>query len=109
MLRLAYLMPDFWLEVSLYLEMSCDRPTQSGFSVVFLGPRANAEFVPKLHVALHASQAHPVVTLRISPSINVTLTSGWTNQFMGDMGEGTWPSRLGESQMRQQCMVMGPA
>jgi hypothetical protein len=25
--------------------------------VVFLGPRANAELVPKFHVALHASHA----------------------------------------------------
>jgi hypothetical protein len=31
----------------------------------------------------------------------LTLTLGWTNLFMGDMGEGTWPSRLGESHMRQ--------
>jgi hypothetical protein len=29
---------------------SCDRPTRSGFSVVFLGPRANAELVPKFQV-----------------------------------------------------------
>jgi hypothetical protein len=36
---------------------SCDRPIRSGFSVVFLGPRANAELVPKFHVALHASHA----------------------------------------------------
>jgi hypothetical protein len=34
---------------------SCDRPTRSRFSVVFLGPRANAKLVPKFHVALHAS------------------------------------------------------
>jgi hypothetical protein len=34
-----------------------DRPTRSRFSVVFLGPRANAELVPKFHVALHASNA----------------------------------------------------
>jgi hypothetical protein len=34
---------------------SCDRPTRSRLSVVFLGPRANAELVPKFHVALHAS------------------------------------------------------
>jgi hypothetical protein len=38
-------------------ERSCDRPTRSRFSVVFLGPRANAELVPKFHVALHASHA----------------------------------------------------
>jgi hypothetical protein len=30
---------------------SCNRPTRSRFSVVFLGPRANAELVPKFHVA----------------------------------------------------------
>jgi hypothetical protein len=34
---------------------SCDRPTRSSFSVVFLGLRANAELVPKFHIALHAS------------------------------------------------------
>jgi hypothetical protein len=32
-------------------------PTRSRFSVVLLGPRANAELVPKFHVALHASHA----------------------------------------------------
>jgi hypothetical protein len=54
---------------------SCDRPTRSGFSVVFLGPRANAELVPKFHVALHGSHsALPMVTLQISPYINATLT-----------------------------------
>jgi hypothetical protein len=36
---------------------SCDQSTRSRFSVVFLGPRANAELVPKFHVALHASHA----------------------------------------------------
>jgi hypothetical protein len=34
---------------------SCDRPTRSRFSVVFLCPRANAELVPKFHVTLLAS------------------------------------------------------
>jgi hypothetical protein len=34
---------------------SCDRPPSPRFSVVFLGPRANAELIPKFHVALHAS------------------------------------------------------
>jgi hypothetical protein len=38
-------------------ERSCDRPTRLRFSVVFLGPRANAELVLKFHVALHASHA----------------------------------------------------
>jgi hypothetical protein len=30
-----------------------------------------------------------MVTLKISPYTNVTLTFGWTTLFMGDMGEGT--------------------
>jgi hypothetical protein len=81
---------------------SCDRPTRSRVSVVFFGPRENAELVPKFHVELHASHAAvPMVTLKILPYINVTLTFDWTTLFMGDMDEGTWPSRLGESQMRQ--------
>jgi hypothetical protein len=29
-----------------------------------------------------------MVTLKISPYTNVTLTSGWVTLFMGDMGEG---------------------
>jgi hypothetical protein len=57
--------------------------------MVFFGPRANAEFVPKFHVALPASQAAlPIVTLKISPRTNVTLTLGWITLFMRDMGEG---------------------
>jgi hypothetical protein len=35
---------------------SCDRTTRSRFSMAFLGPRANAELVPKFHVALQPSQ-----------------------------------------------------
>jgi hypothetical protein len=47
---------------------SCDRPNRSSFSVVFLGPRANAELALKFHIALHASHAAlPMVTLQISP------------------------------------------
>jgi hypothetical protein len=54
---------------------SCDQPTWSRFSVVFLDPRTNAELVPKFHVALHASHAAlPMITLKISPYTNVTLT-----------------------------------
>jgi hypothetical protein len=46
--------------------------------VVFLYPRANAELVPKFHVAQHASHAAlPMVTLTISLYTNVTL--GWTS------------------------------
>jgi hypothetical protein len=54
---------------------SWGQPARSRFSVVFLGPRAIAELVAKFHVALHASHAAlPMVTLKISPWTNVTLS-----------------------------------
>jgi hypothetical protein len=54
---------------------SSGRPTRSRFSVVLFGPRANAELVPKFHAALHVSYAALLmITLTISPYINVTLT-----------------------------------
>jgi hypothetical protein len=84
-------MPDCWLEVSLHPKGPCDRPARSGFSVVFLGPRANVELVPKFHVALHAFHAAlPMVVLQISPCTNLTLTFGLDllTLFMGDIGEG---------------------
>jgi hypothetical protein len=62
MLGLVYLMPDCWLEVSLHPEGPAIGQ-QSRLSMVFLGPRANAELVPKFHVALHGSHAaFPIVT-----------------------------------------------
>jgi hypothetical protein len=70
---------------------SCDWPTRTRFSVDLLGPTANAQLVPKFHIALHASHAAlSMVTLNISPYSNVTstLTSGWIALVMGDMGEG---------------------
>jgi hypothetical protein len=70
---------------------SCDRPTRSRFSVVFIGLRANAELVPKFHVALHAPHAAlTTLTLKVSPYTNVTLTFDFLldHLFMGDMGEG---------------------
>jgi hypothetical protein len=43
--------------------------------VVFLGPRANDELVTKFHFTLHASLAAlPMVTLKISPYTELTLT-----------------------------------
>jgi hypothetical protein len=66
-------------------ERSCDRTTRSRFSVGFLGPRAIAELVPKFHVALHASHAAlPMVTLKISPCTNVTLTFNFDFDFRLD-------------------------
>jgi hypothetical protein len=56
---------------------SCGRQTRSRFSVVFLGPRANAELVPKFHVALHVSHAAlPMLALEISNCTNVTSKYG---------------------------------
>jgi hypothetical protein len=47
---------------------SCDRSARSRFPVVFHGSRSNVEFVPKFHVALHASHAAlKTVILKISP------------------------------------------
>jgi hypothetical protein len=78
---------------------SCDWPTRSMFSVVLLGPRANA--------ASHA--ALPMVTIKISPCTNVTLTLGWITLFMGDMGEGDL-HRDDEVTVKQRNsnLVMGP-
>jgi hypothetical protein len=56
-LWLAYLMPDCWLEVSLHPEGPAPGQLDQKCSAIFLGPRANAELVPKFHVALHASHA----------------------------------------------------
>jgi hypothetical protein len=47
----------------------CDRPARSSFSVVFLGPRANAEFLPKFHVALHAAYAALDCKLLLRPLV----------------------------------------
>jgi hypothetical protein len=49
---------------------SCNRPTQSRFSVVFLGPRANAELIPKFHVAVHTCHATlPIITSKFRPAL----------------------------------------
>jgi hypothetical protein len=59
-------------------------------SVGFLGPRANAELVPKFHVALHASHAAlPMVALEISHSINVTSKYGDLALQVGGVSDET--------------------
>jgi hypothetical protein len=88
MLEFTDLKLDCWLEVSLHPEGPATGQLDQD-SVVFLGPRANAELVPKFHVALHVSHAAlPMETVKILPCTNVTLTLGWITLFMGDMGEG---------------------
>jgi hypothetical protein len=47
--------------------------------MVFLDPRANAELVPKFHVALHASLAAlPMVTSKFRPNIGPNFSSNLT-------------------------------
>jgi hypothetical protein len=45
-------MPDFWIEVSLHPEGPVTGQLDQGFP-----SSANAELVPKFHVAMHASHA----------------------------------------------------
>jgi hypothetical protein len=67
MLGFACSVPDCWLEVSLHPECPATDQLDQGFSVVFLGHRANAGLVPKFHVALYASHAAlPMVISKFS-------------------------------------------
>jgi hypothetical protein len=89
MLGFADLMPDCWLEVSRIRKVL--RPANS-IKVFpgFLGPRANAELVPKFHVALHASHAAlPMVALEISHCTNVTSKYGDLALQVGEVSDET--------------------
>jgi hypothetical protein len=71
----------------------CDPPTRSRFSVVFLDPRANAELVPRLHVALHASHAAPPASCILHiyykiPIICVTYTRRTSGHCLGTLKTG---------------------
>jgi hypothetical protein len=58
--------------------------------MVFLGPRANAELVPKFHVALHASHAAlPMVILEISHCTKVTSKYGDLALQVGGVSDET--------------------
>jgi hypothetical protein len=58
--------------------------------MVFLGPRANAEFVPKFQVVLHASHAAlPVVILEISHFTSVTSKYGDLALQVGGVSDET--------------------
>jgi hypothetical protein len=82
---------------------SCDRPTWSRFSVVFLSPRANTGLVPKFNIALYASHAAPpMVTLKILPYTNESdFDFGLDHPFQGGYGWGDLALQVGEFQMRQ--------
>jgi hypothetical protein len=80
-------MPDRWLEVSLHPESPETGQLDEGFPWFSLVPEQMLSWYPNF--TLHASHAAlPMVTLKISPCTNVTLTLGWISLFMGDMGEG---------------------
>jgi hypothetical protein len=73
MLGFADLMMDCWLEVSCIRKVL--RPANK--IKVLLFPRANAELVPKFHVALHAYHAAlPMVILEISYCTSMTSKYG---------------------------------
>jgi hypothetical protein len=64
LLRSAF---KFWAaDLESFLKSS-DWSTQSRFSVVFLCPRANAEFILKFHIALHALYAVFQIQPKLSP------------------------------------------
>jgi hypothetical protein len=60
-----------WLRVGISGRF-CDRPTRSRLSVVLLCSKANAELVPKFHVALCASHA-ALQTVTSQFRLNATL------------------------------------
>jgi hypothetical protein len=86
MLGFADLMLDCWLEVSYIRKVL--RPANS--IKVFLDPRANAELLPKFHVALHASHAIlPMVMLEISYCTSVTSKCGDPTLQVGGVSDET--------------------
>jgi hypothetical protein len=63
---------------------------RSRFSVVFLGPRVNAELVPTVHVALHASHAAlPMAVLEISHCTNLISKYGDLALQVGGVSDET--------------------
>jgi hypothetical protein len=60
--------------------------------MAFVGPRANAELVPKLHVALHASHATlPILTSKFRPEyLHMPPFQGWY-QHLTFRPNAAWP------------------
>jgi hypothetical protein len=75
--------------------------------MVFLRPRANVELVPKFHITLHASNAAlPMVTLKVLPYTNATLTFALDHLVHGGMGEGALHQE--ERNCQTKIIKMGP-
>jgi hypothetical protein len=53
----AYLMPVYWFEDTFHPEAPATGQLDQKFSLVFLGPTANAKFVPTSQVAMLVSHA----------------------------------------------------
>jgi hypothetical protein len=86
MLGFADLMPDCQLEVGCIWKVL--QPANS--IKVFLGPGANAELVPKFHVALHVSHAAlRMVSLEILHCTNVTSKCGDLALQVGGVSDET--------------------
>jgi hypothetical protein len=72
MLGLADLMPDCWLEITLHLEGTATGQLDQGFPWFSLSPEEMLSWYP--NSKLHCRRPPPMVTLKISPFTNVTLT-----------------------------------
>jgi hypothetical protein len=102
-------MPDCWLEFSLHPEGSATGQLDQGFPI-FLGPRVNAEFVPKFHVALHASHAAlQMVALEISHCTNVTSKYGDLALQVGGVSDETVKYGLSSAGLRPKSDCSGKA
>jgi hypothetical protein len=67
-------MQQYWLEVGLHPQGPATGQLDEVLSVIFLGPRANAELVFKFHIALHASHAAlPMVTPKFRSNVAFTM------------------------------------
>jgi hypothetical protein len=74
--------------------------------MVFLGPRANAELVPKFHVALHSSHAAlPMVTLKTLSYTNVTLIFFFDFGLDHPCSWGIWVMALYTEKKESNCQT----
>jgi hypothetical protein len=78
--------------------------------VVFLGPRANAELVPKFHVAQHTSHAAlPMVALEISHCTNMTSQYGDLVLQVGGVSDETVKYAVSSAGLRPKSDCSGKA
>jgi hypothetical protein len=106
MLGFADLMLDCWLEISFIRKVL--RPANS--IKVFRGPRANAELVPRFHIALHASHAaFPMVALETSHCTNVISKYGDLALQVGGVSDETENKAVSSVGLRPKSDCSGKA